>query len=50
MFIDDSVAARKRLLTMPLLTEEMKQGEETEDFWELLGGQGPIANADQAGM
>ena len=30
---------------MAVLTEELQQGDETEDFWSLIGGPGEIAGA-----
>ena len=47
--MQNTVAERKRVLTMPALTEEEQQGEESEEFWDLIGGEGPVASADQAG-
>jgi len=37
-YMNKAIADRKRLLTMPALTSEMKQGSEPDEFWELLGG------------
>jgi len=34
---------------MPTTMVEMLQGQETDDFWELLGGCGPVGCADQGG-
>jgi len=41
--MNELVDSRRRQLTMPSVTEELNQGQESEEFWDLIGGQGPIA-------